>query len=101
MVCWVDPEWEKRAKCQGSEEPEKFFPERNRDLYRFTAAQAKAVCLGRDGRPACPVQEECLADALERGERFGIWGGLSHRERNALVRKRVREAAEAEHELAG
>lgn len=84
------PDWERQAKCMGSDS-EKFYPERNRNLYRFTAAQAKAICWGRDGRAECPVREACLADALLRDERFGIWGGLSHRERNALVRKQERE----------
>ena len=87
-----DSEWEKEAKCLGSDS-DRFFPERNKQLYRFTAAQAKAVCFGKDGRPECPVRAECLADAIDRDERFGIWGGLSHRERNALVRKRDREEA--------
>ena len=36
---------------------------------------AKAVCR------RCPVQIECLTDALAQGDRFGVWGGLSPRER--------------------
>lgn len=87
----ADSEWEKEAKCLGSDS-DRFFPERNKQLYRFTAAQAKAVCFGKDGQPECPVRVECLNKAIDTDERFGIWGGLSHRERNALVRKREREA---------
>jgi hypothetical protein len=37
--------------------------------------EAKQVCR------LCPVQVDCLADAMERGERFGVWGGSSEDER--------------------
>lgn len=70
-----------------------FFPARDGGTYRFVAAQAKAVCFGRDGRPECPVREECLEDAISNDELFGIRGGMSHRERNALVRKRLQQRA--------
>lgn len=82
-------DWEKDAKCLG-EDPELFFPGRAKSVYRITATQAKAICLGKDGRPACGVREECLTHALDQDERYGIWGGLSHRERNARVRKAAR-----------
>ena len=53
-------------------------------LFVQGAAQnrAKAVCLG------CPVRTECLADALDNGIEFGVWGGLTERERRALLRRR-------------
>lgn len=41
---------------------------------------AKSVCV------VCPVREECLEWALESREPFGVWGGLSERERNRLLR---------------
>jgi hypothetical protein len=41
------------------------------------------------GTLACPVQTECLAYALEHGERFGVWGGLSERARRKLQRPMV------------
>ena len=53
-----------------------WFPERQGD----PAFVAKRVCA------ACPVREECLADALERGEEFGIWGGAGEQTRRALRR---------------
>lgn len=86
-----EPEWSwrYRAKCRG-EETDKWYPPRNRLLYKPIADEAKGVCFGRDGRPECPVRQECLLDALNRDELHGIWGGLSHRERNALVRKAKR-----------
>ncbi|HEY9410712.1 MAG TPA: WhiB family transcriptional regulator [Jiangellaceae bacterium] len=63
------------AACRGSEPDELFVP---------GAAQnrAKAVCLG------CPVRTECLADALDNRTEFGIWGGMTERERRALLRRR-------------
>ena len=53
-------------------------------LFVQGAAQnrAKAVCLG------CPVRTECLADALDNRIEFGVWGGMTERERRALLRRR-------------
>lgn len=56
--------------------PDAFFPERGE-----STAPAKAVCVG------CPVRTECLNYAVTRNERFGVWGGLSERERRPLVRQ--------------
>ncbi len=54
------------------------------DLFVTGAAQnrAKQVCLG------CPVRTECLADALDNRVEFGVWGGMTERERRALLRRR-------------
>lgn len=79
-------DWEKNAKCFGKD-TNIFYPERNRETYHIVAGEAKSVCFGRDGKPPCPVRATCLTKAIERDELFGIWGGLSHRERNALMRK--------------
>lgn len=49
--------------------------------------KAKAVCA------ACPVRVQCLQYALEAGEQFGIWGGLSEQERTALRRRNRQEKA--------
>jgi WhiB family transcriptional regulator, redox-sensing transcriptional regulator len=54
-------------------DPEMFFPEQG-----WRTAEAKRICAACDHRAAC------LDDALERDERFGIWGGLSERERRKL-----------------
>jgi len=64
-----------------------FYPPRDKDQYSDIAAKAKAICKGEDGRPPCVVKNECLTYAIETDEQHGIWGGLSHRERNAMVRK--------------
>ena len=66
---------------------ELWFPPRDKNLYKPIADRAKAVCFGKDGRPACPVRTQCLLAAEANDEVHGIWGGLSHRERNALKRK--------------
>lgn len=65
--------WQRAAACQGHD-PERFFPPQGQD-----DPVAKAVCR------TCPVQLSCLAFALAHGERFGIWGGLTSRERTALA----------------
>ena len=66
------PEWQERALCSQTD-PEAFFPEKG-----GSTREAKKVCL------ACEVRNECLEYALANDERFGIWGGLSERERRRL-----------------
>src|SRR5690606_11564856 len=44
--------------------------------------RVKQICNG------CPVKMECLADALDNRIEFGVWGGMTERERRALLRKR-------------
>lgn len=74
------------ARCQDAD-PEIFFPPRDRTKYRQIANQAKSYCFGKNGTSHCPVRQVCLWYAIEENELHGIWGGLSHRERNALIRK--------------
>jgi WhiB family redox-sensing transcriptional regulator len=54
------------------------------DLFVTGAAQnrAKQVCMG------CPVRTECLSDALDNQVEFGVWGGMTERERRALLKRR-------------
>lgn len=78
-----DPEpWQARALCAQTD-PEAFFPEKG-----GSPRPAKAVCAG------CPVRAECLAFALEHDERFGVWGGLSERERRVLRTGRAAAGAD-------
>ena len=67
-------QWQDRALCAQTD-PEAFFPEKG-----GSTREAKKICLG------CEVRHECLAYALAHDERFGIWGGLSERERRRLKR---------------
>ena len=67
--------------CRGAD-PDLFFPDRGESLE-----PAKAVCAG------CVVREECLEHALRVGERFGVWGGTSERERRRIRRQRRSTAA--------
>ena len=69
-------EWQERALCAQTD-PEAFFPEKG-----GSTREAKRICQG------CEVRAECLEYALAHDERFGIWGGLSERERRKL-KKRV------------
>ena len=66
--------WADQAKCLVAE-PDTFFPEKG-----GSTREAKRICA------QCPVTAECLEYALENDERFGIWGGLSERERRRLRR---------------
>ncbi len=66
--------WQERALCAQTD-PEAFFPEKG-----GSTREAKKICTG------CEVKGECLEYALQHDERFGIWGGLSERERRRLKR---------------
>jgi WhiB family transcriptional regulator, redox-sensing transcriptional regulator len=66
--------WRKLAACQ-SAELELFFPAIPADLTGEQAARAKAVC------GACPVRRECLQFALATRQSYGVWGGMTERER--------------------
>ncbi|WP_424894351.1 WhiB family transcriptional regulator [Streptomyces sp. SAI-124] len=92
-VAGDDQDWSEYAACRTAD-PDELFVE--------GAAQnkAKAICTG------CPVRTECLAYALDLRIEHGIWGGMTERERRALLRRRplvtswrrVFEAARSEHE---
>ena len=88
--------WDKHAKCKGMD-TEMWFPPRDKKLYKPIADIAKAICYGKDGTgPECPVRKECLLFAISIDEQHGIWGGMSHRERNALQRKASRNKLSVE-----
>jgi WhiB family redox-sensing transcriptional regulator len=70
----IDDQWQDRALCAQTD-PEAFFPEKG-----GSTREAKRICLG------CEVRDACLDYALAHDERFGIWGGLSERERRRLKR---------------
>ena len=67
-------DWYQQALCPQTD-PGAFFPEQG-----GSTKEAKKICLG------CPVRERCLQWALDNDERFGVWGGLSERERRRLKR---------------
>ena len=75
------PDWMADAACRGSDS-ELFFPTRG-DSARELAA-ARAVCAG------CVVADDCLEYALVNRELYGVWGGLSERERRRIRRVRLR-----------
>jgi WhiB family redox-sensing transcriptional regulator len=66
--------WQERALCAQTD-PEAFFPEKG-----GSTREAKRICA------SCEVRAECLEYALAHDERFGIWGGMSERERRRLKR---------------
>lgn len=68
-------EWRSQALC-AQVDTDVFFP----DHAGASGRDAKQICR------LCPVQEQCLQFALDTGQRHGIWGGLSERERRALKR---------------
>lgn len=68
-------DWQESGLCRQTD-PEAFFPDKG-----GSSRTAKAMCA------RCPVTAECLEYALARDERFGIWGGLSERERRAIKKR--------------
>lgn len=81
-------DWRYEAACR-NKDTEIWYPDRDRNTYTSIAAQARSVCNGANGLPPCPVRLNCLLYADSIDEEHGIWGGLSHRERNARKRKAV------------
>ena len=86
-------EWASRGACRTTD-PDSLF------VQGAAQNRAKAVCM------SCLVRTECLADALDNRIEFGVWGGMTERERRALLRRRpnvlswrrLLETARAEHE---
>ena len=71
---WIT-DWTSRAACRGAD-PDALF------VQGAAQNRAKLICRG------CPVRTECLADALDNRIEFGVWGGMTERERRALLRRR-------------
>ncbi|MGH3439237.1 MAG: WhiB family transcriptional regulator [Sciscionella sp.] len=86
-------DWRISAACQDTD-PDGLF------VRGAEQRRAKLVCI------ACPVRTECLAEALDSRIEFGVWGGMTERERRALLRHRpdvvswreLLETARAEHD---
>lgn len=72
--------WHEDAACR-SGDPDELFANSTQQK------RAKAVCTG------CPVRTECLVEALDNRVEFGVWGGMTERERRALLRRRPNVAS--------
>jgi WhiB family redox-sensing transcriptional regulator len=81
LVAGGDLAWQDEANCKGAN-ADLFFPERG-----ASTRAAKAIC------GECLVRAECLEFAITTGEKFGIWGGMSERERRRVRRERQIAAA--------
>lgn len=68
--------WQDYANCRGAD-ADLFFPERG-----ASTRKAKSIC------GECQVRAQCLDFAIGVGEKFGIWGGMSERERRRVRRER-------------
>ncbi len=73
-MVWIE-DWSAQAACRATD-PDALF------VQGAAQNRAKMVCQG------CPVRTECLADSLDNGIEFGVWGGMTERERRALLRRR-------------
>jgi WhiB family redox-sensing transcriptional regulator len=68
-------DWRVDAQCR-DQSPDQLF------VRGADQRQAKLICV------SCPVRTECLAEALDNRIEFGVWGGMTERERRALLRRR-------------
>lgn len=75
----AEAEWHERAACR-EHDPCLWYPEKETQLQ---VGEAKGVCAG------CPVQAACLADALDRREPYGVWGGMTTSEREYMLKMRM------------
>lgn len=72
----IGEEWMPEGLCRQAD-PDAWFPERGEHV----GETAKKIC------HLCPVESACLRYALDNGEKFGVWGGTSERERRRLLRR--------------
>ena len=70
---WIT-DWTARAACRNAD-PDALF------VQGAAQNRAKLICRG------CPVRTECLADALDNRIEFGVWGGMTERQRRALLKQ--------------
>lgn len=68
-------DWPSAAACRNGDPDALFVQGAEQNV-------AKRICR------SCPVRYECLADALDNRIEFGVWGGMTERERRALLRRR-------------
>lgn len=73
----VDMDWVERARCRGLD-PDQFF-------VRGAAQARRAIKVCQ----RCSVKEECLRYAVENEVDFGVWGGLTERQRRAYLRRQL------------
>ncbi len=71
---WTE-DWAQYGQCRDAN-PDALF------VQGAAQQEAKQLCVG------CPVIAECLADAMDNQMEFGVWGGLTERERRALLKRR-------------
>ncbi len=75
-VVWT---WQERGLCRTADPDVFFHPQNERGMARLRRDRAaKAICAG------CPVKVECADYAIRAREPYGVWGGLTEEEREAL-----------------
>ena len=79
-------DWQEDAACRKNDNILFFGPDQGESELEKQSRElkAKAVC------QTCPVREQCLEFAMETNQKYGIWGGLTDKERASLKRRRAR-----------
>jgi hypothetical protein len=84
-----EPAWQDSASCIGPEHDD------HRDLWYAPDSDHKGVAHAVSICKQCPVVKECAAAAFASGEKFGIWGGMTARQRKLALRRATKARARA------
>ena len=91
--------WE-RALC-GNRRDDAFYTERSRRATTAAETEARRALVATASKKTCalcPIQSECLEYAIENKIKFGIWGGMTPRQRTEESKRRKRQDAELRRE---
>lgn len=80
-------EWLRLGACRGHEDPDLWYATSNTVDGNAQIHQAQAIC------HTCPVLQQCARWALENREAWGVWGGVTERERRKLLKIRIKNTA--------
>lgn len=72
--------WQSEARCAGVADPDRFFPERGQPV-----SAAKRLCNN------CPVREPCRDYAIDEDIQYGVWGGMTTRQRRQYAFQQSRQ----------
>ncbi|MGW2692403.1 WhiB family transcriptional regulator [Streptomyces sp. NPDC001296] len=75
-------DWRALGACRGHKNPELWYAGGNSVQAQADTREARAICAG------CPVLQECRRWALDSREAWGVWGGMTERQRQAVLRRK-------------
>jgi WhiB family redox-sensing transcriptional regulator len=79
-----EPDWRDQGICRDHDKPDLWYAGGNSTDARAQTREAQALC------HVCPVQQACGQAALDRREKWGVWGGMTESQRVNILRQRGR-----------